>query len=209
MVVGGPAQLLEGGRLQLLEAVLDGQRERSLLVGEGGLVAAEGDKDPAPVEAGAPLQRRVAGPGGGADGPVEQPLGVAVGVRPVGVGSRRHPGRGRGRPVPGGGGVAGGRLGPVGQHAGQATVAGGPGRPGAGLVEDLADQVVGELVAGAGLVLDQQAGGQGTLGPGGRHLDRQLQEGGHDLKVDGRSGHHRRPQQVLDLRPARRARART
>jgi len=145
VVVGGPAQLLEGGRLQLLEAVLDGQRERSLLVGEGGLVAAEGDKDPAPVEAGARLQRRVAGP-------VEQPLGVAVGVRPGGVGGRRHPGRGRGRgrPVFGGGGVAGGRLPPVGQPAGQATVAGAPGRPRAGLVEDLADQVVGELVAGAG-----------------------------------------------------------
>ena len=96
--------------------------------------------------------------------------------------------------------MAGGRLGPVGQHAGQAAVAGDPGRPRAGLVQDLADQVVGEPVAGAGLVLDQQAGGQGTLGPGGRDLDRQLQQGGHDLQVDGRPGHHRRPQQGLDLR---------
>jgi hypothetical protein len=45
-------------------------------------------------------------------------------------------------------------------------VAGDPGRPRAGRVQDLADQVVGEPVAGAGVVLDQQAGGQGTLGPG-------------------------------------------
>jgi hypothetical protein len=56
VVVGGPAELLEGGRLQLLEAVLDGQLQGPLLVGEGGLVAAEGDQDPAPVEGGGGLR---------------------------------------------------------------------------------------------------------------------------------------------------------
>jgi hypothetical protein len=143
LVVGGPAELLQGGRLQLVEAVLDGQLQGSLLVGEGGLVAAEGDQDPAPVEAGAGLQA-----------PGRRPRAAAPTARsssrsasrlaydPGGVGGRRHPVGGRGRPVAGGGGVAGGRLGPVGQHAGQATVAGDPGGPRAGLVEDLADQVV-------------------------------------------------------------------
>jgi hypothetical protein len=95
--------------------------------------------------------------------------------------------------------VAGGRLGPVGQHAGQAAVAGDPGRPWAGRVEDLADQVVGEPVAGTGVVLDQQAGGQGTLGAGGGVLDRQVEQAGHDLQVEGGPDHHRRPQQRLDL----------
>jgi hypothetical protein len=95
--------------------------------------------------------------------------------------------------------VAGGRLGPVGQHAGQAAVAGDPGRPRAGRVQDLADQVVGEPVAGTGVVLDQQAGGQGTLGAGGGVLDRQVEQAGHDLQVEGGPDHHRRPQQRLDL----------
>ena len=199
VVVGGPAELLEGGRLQPVLAVLDGQLQRPLLVGEGGRVVAQRDQDPAPVQPGAGLQGRVAGLGGGGHGLAEQAFGVAVGVGPDGVGGRRHPGPGRGRPVAGGGGVAGGRLRPVGQHAGQAAVAGDPGRPRAGRVQDLADQVVGEPVAGAGVVLDQQAGGQGTLGPGGRVLDRQVEQAGHDLQVEGGPDHHRRPQQRLDL----------
>ncbi len=44
------------------------------------------------------------------------------------------------------------------------------------------------------------AGGRpGPLGPGGRDLDRQVEEAGHDLQVEGGPDHHRRPQQGLDL----------
>jgi hypothetical protein len=81
-VVGGPTQLLQGLGLQPVVAEPGGQLERPLLVGEGGRIVAQRDQDPAPGQARARLQGRVAGPPGGVDGPVEQALGVAVGVRP-------------------------------------------------------------------------------------------------------------------------------
>jgi hypothetical protein len=65
VVVRGPAELLEGGRLQPVLAVLDGQLQSPLLVGEGGRVVAQRDQDPAPVQPGAGLQGRVARLGGG------------------------------------------------------------------------------------------------------------------------------------------------
>lgn len=79
-------------------------------------------------------------------------------------------------------------------------MAGDAGRPGAGLVQDLADQVVDEGVAAAGGVLDQQAGGQGALGHDRGRLDGLAEEGGDHLKVEGRADDHRGSQQGLDLR---------
>ncbi|MFL5794036.1 MAG: hypothetical protein ACJ77H_08530, partial [Actinomycetota bacterium] len=71
-VVGGPAELLQGGRLQPVQAVRCGQPRGLLLVGEGGRVVAERDQGPAPVEAGGGLPGRVAGVGRRGPGVVER-----------------------------------------------------------------------------------------------------------------------------------------
>jgi hypothetical protein len=81
-VVGGPAELLQGGRLQPVQAVRCGQPQGLLLVGEGGRVVAERDQGLAPVQAGGGLQGRVAGLGRRGHGLVEQAFGVPVGIRP-------------------------------------------------------------------------------------------------------------------------------
>jgi hypothetical protein len=198
-VEGGPAELLQGERLRALVAGLGGEPQRAFLVGERPLVLAERRPHPPALEAGAHLQAGVEDAHRGGDRPAEQPLGVPVGVEAAGPGGGSHPCLGRDGQVAGGGRVPGGRLRPVGQQGGQPPVAGDPGRPREAVVEDLADQVVGELVGGARLGLHQQARGQRPLGPGRRLLDRHAEQVGDHLQVERRAHHHRRAQQRLHL----------
>ena len=88
----------------------------------------------------------------------------------------------------------------VGEQAGEPAVPDGPGRCGSRLVEDVADHVVGELVAGAGL--GQQADPQRRLGSPGGVLDPEPEQLGDVLDVEGRAGDDGAAQELLDVRPA-------
>jgi hypothetical protein len=198
-VEGGPAELLQGERLGAVVAGLGGEPQGALLVGEGSLVLAERGPHPPALQAGAGLQAGVGGAHRRGDRLAEQPLGVPVGGEAGGPGGGGHPRLGRGGQVAGGGRVPGGGLRPAGEQGGQPPVAGDPGRPREAVVEDLADQVVGELVGVTGLGLHQQARGQRPLGPGRRLLDRHAEQVGDHLQVERRAHHHGRAQQRLDL----------
>ena len=101
--------------------------------------------------------------------------------------------------VSGGGGVAGGGFGVVVEQRDEAAVANDTQRLRRGVVEDLADEVVGELVTVPGL--DDDASPACRLGPlddrFGGDAD-QFTEQGH---VEGRTDHDRGAQHLLDVGP--------
>ena len=83
------------------------------------------------------------------------------------------------------------------EQGGKPAVAHNPGRRRRRVVEDVADDVVGELVAGARL--GQQADPQGGLGSTDRFLAAQTEELRDVLDIEGRAGHDRAPQELLHV----------
>ena len=182
------------GTLPRLPGLLHGQR----LVLEGALELGQPLPGPAAGHPDLGLRAGVLDDLRCLQGPVQQLLRIAVGEPRRGPLRRLDPRVPGLHPVPGRAGVDGDRFRVACEKRGGPPVPGNADGQRRGAVQDLPDQVVGELVGGTGL--HQEPGPSGLLGPASRILERRLEQPSHDGYVERAAQGGGHPEELLDVR---------